>query len=172
MSEWKTRTAAHLRAAQGWLSKAERSFDEKKEIRGELNLMLAQAELKRAQEEKRTSKTRFRYACYRHGGALICAMLLFGIGSLIWMGRGADEVKATAPSSVQMTAAQQAEPIALQPVVSHSSIAAGGEAQVPRASTTRYEAHNEARQASSAVSLSQEEMRDLMQAAGRSLRGQ
>ena len=55
MSEWKSRVTTHLRSAQGWLSKAEQSFDEQKDIRGELNLMLAQAELKRALQEYRGS---------------------------------------------------------------------------------------------------------------------
>ena len=152
MSEWKTRTAAHLRAAQGWLSKAERSFDEKKDIRG-------------AQEEKRSPKTRFRYACCRQGGALICAVLLFGIGSLIWMGRGADEIRPSTPSPVRTTAAQHAEPI-----VSRTSIA--NEPSLPHTSTARYEEYNEAHRTPPAVSLSREEMQDLMRAAGRSLRGQ
>lgn len=171
MSEWKTRTAAHLRAAQGWLSRAQRSFDEKKDIRAELDLMLAQAELKRAQEEKRSSKARFRYACYRQGGALFCAVLLFGIGSLIWMGSFGHETTVPTSSPVQTISAQQAESIAHKPIALQSSVAAADETLMPRTNAVRYEAHNEA-QTAPAISLSREEMQGLIKAAGRSLRGQ
>lgn len=133
--------------------------------------MLAQAELKRAQEEKRSSKARFRYACYRQGGALFCAVILFGIGSLIWMGRSAHEPAVPISSSVQTTAAQESEPIALESIASQSSVAAVNETLASRADAARHEAQNEA-QTAPAVSLSREEMQGLVQAAGRSLRGQ
>lgn len=41
----------HISAAKNWLSQAEDSIEEENEIRSDLKLMLAQAELKRAQEK-------------------------------------------------------------------------------------------------------------------------
>lgn len=38
--------AEHVRSAKKWLEKAEQSFDSQSDIRGELNLMLAEAEMK------------------------------------------------------------------------------------------------------------------------------
>ena len=38
--------AEHVRSAKMWLEKAEQSFDRQSEIQGELNLMLAEAEMK------------------------------------------------------------------------------------------------------------------------------
>lgn len=42
----------HIAAAKGWLNQAEDSLEQANDIRGDLNLMLAQAELQRAQEKK------------------------------------------------------------------------------------------------------------------------
>ena len=39
-------TLHRVRAVQSWLEKAEASFDKESEIKGELNLMLAEAEMK------------------------------------------------------------------------------------------------------------------------------
>lgn len=41
----------HITAAKGWLSRAEDSLEQENAIQGDLKLMLAQAELKRAQEK-------------------------------------------------------------------------------------------------------------------------
>ena len=38
--------AKHVRSAKTWLEKAEQSFDRQADIKGELNLMLAEAEMK------------------------------------------------------------------------------------------------------------------------------
>ena len=42
----------HISAAKDWLNQAEDSINLENDVRGDLNLMLAQAELKRAQETK------------------------------------------------------------------------------------------------------------------------
>ncbi len=171
MSESKSRVTTHLRSAQDWLSKAQRSFDEQKDIRGELNLMLAQAELKRAQEEKQSSKRRVRSAYYRQGGALLCAVILFGLGSLIWMSRSVDDAE-QAVTHVQTIPVQT---IAVEAVAMPQASAANGANKVQTLSVsveTPYEEYNEAQPKASAAILSKEEMQDLMKAAGRSLRGQ
>ncbi len=170
MSEWKSRVTTHLRSAQGWLSKAEQSFDEQKDIRGELNLMLAQAELKRAQEEKRGAKRSLRYTCYRQGGALLCAIVLFGLGGLIWMNFSAEDAD-KAVTHVQTTetgvsSAMGAEAISALPTGANDEKLMSVSVKAP------YAEYNEAHRTSSASILSKEEMQDLMKAAGRSLRGQ
>jgi len=52
MSDQKKGMKKHVIAAKEWLGKAEQSFDQENEIKGDLNMMLAQAELQRAQETK------------------------------------------------------------------------------------------------------------------------
>lgn len=168
MSEQKSRITTHLRSAQEWLSKAERSFDEQKDIRGQLNLMLAQAELKRVQEEKRNAKQSTRYACYRQGGALICALALFGLASLVWTTYSAGEVDKT------VTHMQTSETVMPEVTVSPTPVLSTKEGGKTLMSVKKppYEEYNEAHRKASATILSKEEKEDLMKAAGRSLRGQ
>lgn len=45
--------ADHVRSAKVWLEKAERSFNSQSDIQGELNLMLAEAEMKNLRKKKR-----------------------------------------------------------------------------------------------------------------------
>lgn len=52
MSDGRNRLKNHVRAAREWLGQAEHSLDNKEDIRGDLNVMLAQAELQRAKETK------------------------------------------------------------------------------------------------------------------------
>ncbi len=172
MSEDKSRVTTHLRSAQDWLSKAERSFDEQKDIRGELNLMLAQAELKRAQEKKRGAKRSWRYTCYRQGGALLCAIVLFGLGSLIWMTYAAENAD-KAVTHMQTTETVAPTTLVISEPSSVLSTSTGGSAELISAKVKPpYKEYNEAHREPTAAILSQEEIKDLMQAAGRSLRGQ
>ena len=77
MAELKDRMSNHVKAAKTWLGRAEQSFDTEQNIRGELNLMLAQAELKRAQEAKTKDKTA--HDRYR----LIRSILAAGVAGLV-----------------------------------------------------------------------------------------
>lgn len=44
--------SSHIRSARNWLFKAEQSFDNRNELQGKLHLMLAQAEMQYARENK------------------------------------------------------------------------------------------------------------------------
>ncbi len=68
----------HITAAKGWLSRAEDSLEQENDIQGDLKLMLAQAELKRAQE-KNDKKLCVRWFKRLAPGALACALALGGI---------------------------------------------------------------------------------------------
>lgn len=68
----------HITAAKGWLSRAEDSLEQENTIQGDLKLMLAQAELKRAQE-KNDKKLCVRWFKRLAPGALACALALGGI---------------------------------------------------------------------------------------------
>lgn len=174
MNDWRLRALEHLRAAQGWLKKAERSFDEKKTIRGELNLMLAEAELRRVQE-KRTSQNRIRCALYRHGSAFVCAVLLVGVGMAFYTATAQDAVVETVESSPP---AVIAEPIQTEETMPSAEEEKAGvspmakETQEVPIGETHSIVYNEIQESNSRISISQEEMHGLMQAAGRSLRGQ
>lgn len=68
----------HITAAKGWLSRAEDSLEQENDIQGDLKLMLAQAELKRAQE-KNDKKLCVRWFKRLAPGVLACALALGGI---------------------------------------------------------------------------------------------
>lgn len=68
----------HITAAKDWLSQAEDSLAQENAIQGDLKLMLAQAELKRAQE-KNDKKLCVRWFKRLAPGALACALALGGI---------------------------------------------------------------------------------------------
>lgn len=68
----------HITAAKGWLSRAEDSLEQENDIQGDLKLMLAQAELRRAQE-KNDKKLCVRWFKRLAPGALACALALGGI---------------------------------------------------------------------------------------------
>lgn len=71
-----TNMAAHVRSIKQWLEKAEQSYDSQSEIKGELNLMLAEAEMKNL----RKNHSAGRHLLY-HGVAPIAIIVIavFGI---------------------------------------------------------------------------------------------
>lgn len=68
----------HITAAKGWLSQAEDSLAQENDIQGDLKLMLAQAELKRAQE-KNDKKLCVRWFKRLAPGVLACGLALGAI---------------------------------------------------------------------------------------------
>jgi len=60
MAEERERLCAHVKAAKDWLGRAESSLEKEEDVKGGLNLMLAEAELQRARET-RTGKSAARF---------------------------------------------------------------------------------------------------------------
>jgi hypothetical protein len=80
MSDGRNRFKNHVRAAREWLGQAEHSLDNKEDIRGDLNVMLAQAELQRAKETKELMPMqRWLYRL-----APVAVAVLFVVGSLLF----------------------------------------------------------------------------------------
>lgn len=63
-------TVHRVRAVRSWLEKAEASFDEESDIKGELNLMLAEAEMKNLRKHHPVSRNWLRT------GAMVTAFCL------------------------------------------------------------------------------------------------
>ena len=53
MAEERKKICAHVKAAKDWLGRAESSLEKEEDVRGGLNLMLAEAELQRARETRK-----------------------------------------------------------------------------------------------------------------------
>lgn len=76
MAEQNEKKTKHLRSARQWLTRAEESFDKDRDIRGELNLFLAQAELQHVQETGRNQGWLKKYPVLLHGLAAVVAVTL------------------------------------------------------------------------------------------------
>ena len=181
MSENRNRFRKHIRAAKEWLGRAECSMDKKNDIRGDLNFMLAQAELRRAQETRQIRSSGLRW--FRHGLSLLAAgSIVFGC-MLFFQAR-----HATVPVQVPQQTASTQE--VLPPVETESSVIA------PQEASTTGSYHQEepvlqdmsaAKDSNEAVSappstvvqekpvqqkvnMPSEDMQKLMQSAGKNLR--
>ena len=107
MADRRSSFKRHIRAAREWLGQAETSLDKKNDVRGDLKLMLAEAELKRARETGEISKSQgwFRRVL-PFGMAVILAAGGFFFLQLQRPGNRTDSVQAV----VQGTAAMHEEP--------------------------------------------------------------
>ncbi|MDL2280603.1 hypothetical protein LJC10_01940 [Selenomonadales bacterium OttesenSCG-928-I06] len=83
MANYKSSINKHLSSARNWLNRAQSSFEKEKDVRGELDLFLVQAELKHAQKLNRDHQPKYKYSVLKHGAALITALfiLVFGIST-------------------------------------------------------------------------------------------
>ena len=172
----------HIRAARDWLGRAENSMDKKNDVRGDLNLMLAQAELQRARETKGLTKR----ASWLVRLAPLAAALLLVAGCLSFLrltGPQARQVAEPNPPAVQRnvepaepkavlanaeTAAPKAvsRPVAEPPAARPVSEPAAAVAPVSHAKAAPRPVEQPAARVPSA------DMQKLMQSAGRSLRAQ
>lgn len=184
MAEQKDKKTKHLRSARQWLTRAEESFDKDCEVRGELNLFLAQAELQHAKESSQGRGLLQRYPVIRHCLAVVVAVTLASAAYGVYNQSGDTVVKQ--PVSVTTSyqpltpAAEEKNLYVLQPPVV---------APLPAPSVVRQEEVPAAKQASrqtepkkvehaavqvsnQPVPVSAEEMKVLIRAAGKSLRGE
>ncbi|AIF53779.1 hypothetical protein [Pelosinus sp. UFO1] len=185
MADLKKNIDQHLRSAKGWLTKAEEAFDKEKDIRGELDLMLAQAELQHVKEANRSMRWRYKYIALRHGVALLCAAVMaIGLSGLYWWNHQSESVvpvplveKSSLPVESKIPWNSKAEPN--PPVLKEPEEKAVVKEDIPpvRKVTTnnvvsQTKKSEPSSQGESSVSVSPDEMQKLVRAAGKSLRGQ
>ena len=91
--EDRSRLRHHVRAAREWLGRAEDSLDRADDVRGDLNLMLARAELARAQETERPRPS----VIWARRLAPLCAAVLLA-GGAVW---GWKSAIPPAPASIE-----------------------------------------------------------------------
>lgn len=124
MSDGKKRFKGHITAAKEWLGRAENSLDQDNEIKGDLNLMLAQAELQRAKETKQHKN--------KHGLAawLVRLMPVAAAALIVW----AVILPAISPVSQPAQRTAAAEETARLPVASAVKIPPAAGTELPAAS--------------------------------------
>lgn len=182
-SKWK-RVGQRVNAAKRWLAKAEEEFSKERPMRGELNLMLAEAELKRLKESEPT-RQRF---WMRHGAAFGAAAVIVCAVSGAWllMPRAvvvpatvpavvSEPVKAIAPvklpDSVSSTVSAAA-PLQHTPVVAEVTAPSARLEQQDIVDNRQQEKAFTRERPNVSVGVSDAEMRQLVRKAGQTLRGQ
>lgn len=86
MADLKNNISKSIRSARQWLAHAEDSFGNDRDVRGELDLILAQAELQRVREANRSGRWRSPYSLFSQGLALGLALFISvaGLGGAYW----------------------------------------------------------------------------------------
>ena len=142
-------TVHRVRAVRSWLEKAEASFDEESDIKGELNLMLAEAEMKNLRKHHPVSRNWLR------AGAMVTAFFLALGGWYAFRLTGQEERPPAVEAVVQDTAAGNeagqdpvdtaafvAEPVpegSVQPPVQEGTVPAAAVPGTPAAAPVRVE---------------------------------
>lgn len=187
MGELKSKMVNHVRSAQKWLNRAEQAFESQQDMRGKLDLMLAQAEMQHLHESVIKGK---KFSLIKQAVAFSLAAVLFsgGIGgAYFYFHQGvlkqdqefqmADHQLSlplstpqvslapifSSPTTASSVIAGATVPSALQPTV----IPAQQEENVSEATPVAAD-----RKAANPQVVSPEEMQKLIRAAGKSLRGQ
>lgn len=180
MADFKRHMFRHLRSARVWLTRAEESFDKNSKIRGELDLILAQAELQHARETGLSRQERRLFPFLRQATSFVLAAAIIAVGfGAYW---GFSERHAAVPIPL---AAQEAK---VAPMIQNANDAAvpvqvkdqRPAAPKPTSNTpvetimpaSRPETNVRAQAAEKENLLSPDEMKNVIRAAGKSLRGQ
>lgn len=195
MNDSKRPFVSNLESAKAWIHQAEQSFGQDADIRGELNLLLAQAELQRVREANRARQWRWKYPLLRHSLALVLALIAVIGGFYLW-----DSRTTIQPQPIQQTQQfQQAQPTgtAVQPQIIQQPTQAPLPAAYPQPSAAEQQPpaplvntavttntvnspppvqpsqrENVPANRDHEIQLSHDEMQKLIRAAGKSLRGQ
>lgn len=186
MRDSKHHIARNLESAKVWIDQAEQSFKKDSDVRGELSLLLAQAELQRVREVNSSRRWHLKFPLLRHALALTLAIAAVAGGWYWWEGQTvqppqkviiADQTTAPSPQPLPVLSGKENPPAV-------SNVVAKPPAQVP--STDRIEKSEDVKSIQaepsqseanvpnrdSEVRLAPDEMQKLIRAAGKSLRGQ
>jgi hypothetical protein len=184
MAHFRKNVYQHLSSAKGWLTKAEEAFDKERDIRGELNLMLAQAELQHVKEANRSQHWRYKYAVVRHGVALTCAVVIAtSLGGILWWSQRPETVAVSPPPTGQLSLPLDAKVLLNNTAVQAAPVYKEQEKEKPAireeavpvqqtAAEKVIRQPQKALQAEPTAAVSPDEMKKLVRAAGKSLRGQ
>lgn len=202
MADIKKNIAKSIRSARQWLAHAEDSFGNDRDIRGELDLLLAQAELQRVREAKRSGQWKTRFSLFSHGLALGLALFIAvaGLGGAYWWVHTQKAVPVplvtqnatsvgkpvgnTVPSpevkqqQADMPSTNFNEPLVGEQTKNPTATTRGtGEKSLsqqsqPAHSVVSQDASEHDRPAEKTINLPPDEMQKLIRAAGKSLRGQ
>ncbi|WP_313972409.1 hypothetical protein [uncultured Selenomonas sp.] len=191
MAEERERICAHVKAAKDWLGRAESSLEKEEDVRGGLNLMLAEAELQRVRETRKGK----RFARFLAPALAVLLALggvalqrsaeptaapaekspapIVGQGTMIHEEKGSETLAERMGSAANLSESREIElpvmPVRVQesPIVQAQEQAQSTEPPQPQPAL---EQQMEKPKQTSAASPPTEDMQELMVAAGRVLR--
>ena len=191
MAEERERICAHVKAAKDWLGRAESSLEKEEDVRGGLNLMLAEAELQRVRETRKGK----RFARFLAPALAVLLALggvalqrsaeptaapaekspapIVGQGTMIHEEKGSETLAERMGSAANLSESREIElpvmPVRVQesPIVQAQEQAQSTEPLEPQPAL---EQQMEKPKQTSAASPPTEDMQELMVAAGRVLR--
>jgi hypothetical protein len=179
MADFKRHMSRHLFSAKHWLTKAEESFDKDSNIRGELDLFLAQAELQRARETNHSHQWRNKYPFLRHALSLFTATTIVVVGFGVYWWSNASNVAVPVPPVIQeaksMPAVIPGSEIVASPVRAENPQPAAASVTPSQSVVPPVEQPDKvvrSRQSEKENLLAPDEMQKIIRAAGKSLRGQ
>ena len=155
-----------VRAIRKWLEKAENSYTSNKDISGEINLIMAQAEMQRLKETEKPHPVR---VWGKRGLALFAALAIVGGAALIRYELKAHDARVTAraKAAVMQMFSKEKEETEEMP----AAPAAPAPAPVEAAGNTA-EVSAPVEESASAPVMSEAEIASVVGEAGRALRGQ
>lgn len=175
VTESGSNTQGKIKSAKQWLTRAEAHFDQNAATRGELDLLLAEAELRSTRENLQSQPGRLKLNVVQQGIAFGLAAVLVAVGvGAAWWSQPA-RVESTPPQTVAVTA-PFAEPIRPDQAL---NISAGIMQKTETSPSVAVDSTIHGQEVKSVDKLtsreptvSQDEMKRLIRAAGQSLRGQ
>lgn len=180
MADIKRRVAGNLKSAKAWIDRADKSLDDDSAVRAELDLLLAQAEIKRAREKNNNTKSRWVYPLLKQVMAFLIAVTAV-TGTYYWW-EFREEARVTSIASTVSPSPAYSEPVvnttnnASKPAIVPLNYSA--QANVQEISTPVKEVVMVVQEVqpvlssknSTEVKLSRHEMKELVKVAGKTLR--
>lgn len=191
MAEEREKICAHVKAAKDWLGRAESSLEKEEDVRGGLNLMLAEAELQRARETRKGKRfarflTPALAVLLALGGIVLqrsaeptaapaekSSAAIVGQGTTIYEEKGSEALAERMGSAANLSESREIE-LPVMPVQAQESPMAQAQGQVqfvePPQPQPALKQQMEKPKQTSAASPPTEDMQKLMVTAGRVLR--
>jgi type IV secretory pathway VirB10-like protein len=183
MADFKRQMSRHLQSAKVWLTRAEESFDKDSTVRGELDLLLAQAELQRARETSLPQPRWYSGPLMRQALSFVFAITIISTGfgaywlvsertAAIPVPLAAPEIKA---APVAKVASEPAAPVQVEdqrPATPKVTSTTPSETVAPVSARPEKTERVQPAEKEKENLLSPDEMQKIIRAAGKSLRGQ
>jgi hypothetical protein len=169
------KTRRKIQATKQWLNRADEHFDQNAAVRGQMDLLLAEAELRSTREAIQQHPNKLRAEFFQQVVAFGLAAILAvaALSGAWWWWR--DAVVAETMPQPQTVAPAPSTPVIADPVPIKSAMASKTEeiktVAIVEAKNSDQEVNSTHRSTYNDTAISPDEMKRLVQAAGHSLRG-